>query len=332
MIKDYYFENPPIIIKFKEFEHDFIKYLDRVEIAEKIIKEIDPDLCYINSSMSHFFYEACYNLNIPNIYHHLEGEMGYMSEIKGKIIPFEKYFNSYNNNKTIYYSASPFTTKYMKKLGIKSDIKEIEIINFTTIKALSNKNVKIDKKEKKIIGMIGTTIYRKGYDIFLELAKIHKEYLFCWVGCDIENEIEYKDNLILVKKTRNPYKYLKIFDYFLMTSREDLGPLVIIESLFLNKPTFIIENTIGLEEEFVNLGCNIIKGEHSIDNISNFISKLDTFKIEIIDNSNKIKQHYGVENNITLIENDIITLTGSILSNKKENIIMIKIMAIFYII
>ena len=33
-----------------------------------------------------------------------------MSEIKGKIIPFEKYFNSYNNNKTIYYSE-PFTTK-----------------------------------------------------------------------------------------------------------------------------------------------------------------------------------------------------------------------------
>ena len=39
----------------------------------------------------------------------------------------------------------------MKKLGIKSDIKEIEIINFTTIKAPSNKNVKIDKKEKKLV-------------------------------------------------------------------------------------------------------------------------------------------------------------------------------------
>ena len=89
--------------------------------------------------------------------------------------------------------------------------------------------------------MIGHTSYRKGYDIFKEIAKHYPQYDFCWVGCDIPTEIvKETNNLFLIKQTYNPYKYLVQFDHFLCTTREDLGPIVIIESLYLNIPCHYI--------------------------------------------------------------------------------------------
>jgi hypothetical protein len=126
--------------------------------------------------------------------------------------------------------------------------------------------------------MIGTNCYRKGYDIFIKLAKKHKEYMFCWVGCDIKNDIEYHNNIIKIKSNNNPYKYLKQFDYFLCTSREDIFGLVIIESLYLNIPTIIIENTIGLEKDFVRMGAHLIRGLYNLESISNFITNLSHLK------------------------------------------------------
>ena len=111
MINNYIFENKPIVIGKREFEHDFSKYLDRVELAKKIISNLNPDLVYINSSVSHDFYHATLSLNLPAIYHNHEGKMGYESELKGKEIPINNFCQYYKPNNTLFYSASPLTSE-----------------------------------------------------------------------------------------------------------------------------------------------------------------------------------------------------------------------------
>ena len=318
MINDYSFLNKPIIINYREYEHDIIKYLDRVEIAREIISELKPDLVYINSSVAHDFFHAACNLNIPNIYHNHEGTMGYECEIQGSQIPILN-FCKYYKSKSLYYSPSPLTTDCMVRLlGIdKIKIKEFQMINFIAIDNLKNipgSSIKIN--EKKIIGMVGHPSFRKGYDLFLELAKKHNEYTFCWVGCDIDSETLITDNLILVKQTLNPYIYIKQFDYFLCTSREDLFPIVLIESLYLNIPTLLLKSSISVWDIFARYGGLCYDGNANYDTFDNIINNLNVLENNII-RSYQIKQDYDIVNNIQFIINDIITLTDGLINDYK---------------
>jgi hypothetical protein len=323
MIKDYAFENKPIIIRNREFEHDLIKYLDRVELAKKILNELNPDLVYITSSVSHDFYHAALSLNLPSIYHNHEGKMGYESELKGRQIPIDKFCQYYKPKNTLFYSASPLTTECIKNiLGVTDDelIKEFQTINFTSIDNLKNHeviNIKINNK--KIIGMVGTQIYRKGYDIFLKLAEYFKEYDFCWVGCEIQNEIEYKNNLIFVKHTNNPYKYIKQFDYFLCTSREDIFGLVLLESLYLNIPTFLLKSAISSWKLFNEFGAYYLNGEANFENFSIIIKNISNYNNKIINVSQILKNKYDIREHIQNITNDIIYLTDGLIGENKKS-------------
>ena len=323
MINNYTFENKPIIIGYREFEHDLIKYLDRLEFAKIIINELNPDLVYINSSVSHDFYHASLNLNIPNIYHAHEGVMGFQSELKGYQIPMEHFCKYYKPYKSIFYSASSLTTHGLREfIGVDDShtIKEFQTINFTTIDNLQNeigKKLKIDNK--KIIGMVGTQTFRKGYDLFLELAQKNKEYYFCWVGCDIQNEIEYNDNLILIKFTQNPYIYIKQFDYFLCTSREDVFGLILLESLYLKIPTFLLKNCISSWNQFAEFGAMCLDGEPHIQTFESIIHTFNNYTNKINIDIKQLKTTYDITYQINSIINDIITLTNGIMGEKNKN-------------
>ena len=324
MINNYTFENKPIIIGQRLYEHNITKYLDRVEIAKNILKELNPSLVYINSSVSNDFYHASCNLNIPNIYHHHEGIMGYESELKGSQIPCEKFIKHYNIEKSLIYSASPLTTKCLSNImGVKNinNIKEFQIINIFGIDNLKNNNINnIRFNNKKIIGMVGTTTFRKGYDIFLKLAKIFEEYTFCWVGCNIDEDIKIQDNMIFIKVTDNPYSYMNQFDYFLCTSREDIFGLVILESIYLIKPTILLKKSISSWKIFDSLGVICLDYDYSLDTFEKIIINLELYDFKInINVKDIIREKYDISN-IEFIINDInILIDGYINTNKISN-------------
>jgi hypothetical protein len=325
MIKEYVFENKPIVIGYRNHEHDFIQYLERVEFAKKIITQINPDIMYINSSVSHDFYHASLSLHLPCIYHNHEGTMGYENERKGKQIPIHHFCKYYKSNKTIFYSASLLTTQCIKDvLGVnekESVIKEFQTTNTTNIDHLKNQtttNMKLENK--KIIGMVGTQTYRKGYDTFKELAKRHTHYYFCWVGCDIQDEIQYNDNFIYVKHTNNPYKYMKQFDYFLCTSREDIFGMVILESLYLNIPTILLQSSISSWKKFDELGAFCLDYEYNMEIFTHIITHIDNYKqTKKIDTVTLCKKKYDITVHIKNIINDITFLTNGILGEKNKS-------------
>lgn len=313
MIKQYTFENKPIIISYRNFEYDIVKYLDRVELASKILNELNPDLVYVNCSVTNDFYHASCSLNIPNIYHHHDGIIGYNSQLGGKQIPIQNFLKYYQTEKSLLYSASKLTTTCMvDMLGVKNKdkIKEFQVINYTNIDNLKNNSVENLKiNNKKIIGMVGHTSHRKGYDIFISLSKIFKEYTFCWVGCNIDKNIEINDNLILIKYTDNPYAYMKQFDYMLTTSREDIFGLIIIESLYLNIQTILLKKSHSTWNIFQKYGAHCIDGEYSIELFQNIIKNINNYTNNII-SSSKIKEGFHV-GNLDHIVNDINSLTDS---------------------
>lgn len=118
-----------------------------------------------------------------------------------------------------------------------------------------------------IIGGSGGEIWRKGKDLFIQLAiAIHTKardlpIYFVWIGgknkgtnfyqlkhdikkCGLENRIH------LIPEVTNPLDYYAAFDIFAMMSREDPYPIVNLEAASLSKPIICFENA-GGSPEFV---------------------------------------------------------------------------------
>lgn len=114
-----------------------------------------------------------------------------------------------------------------------------------------------------IIGASGYAHWRKGYDIFLQVAAQFRKKIkddnvkFEWVGstkdhaeiieADIE-KLEIGDFVKFVGEVENPGSYFKKFDVFLLPSREDPFPLVCIEVASMGKPIICFQKASGTTE------------------------------------------------------------------------------------
>jgi glycosyltransferase involved in cell wall biosynthesis len=113
----------------------------------------------------------------------------------------------------------------------------------------------------------GTLIYRKGFDLFLQVANIIvnkkeiKNIRFVWIGGDKDSYsyTEFKHELELLNlepyvsitgETTDPFAYYSSMDLFLMTSREDPFPLVNIEAAQCGLPIICFDKS-GGSPEFV---------------------------------------------------------------------------------
>lgn len=121
-----------------------------------------------------------------------------------------------------------------------------------------------------VVGGMGTVDFRKGVDIFLQVAtklRANPTVFFLWVGGK-ETEIEYKNfqidrtrlglvNLVFQTSVENPLDYISIFDIFFVSSREDPYPLVVLEAAMLSKPIICFDKA-GGAKDFVENDCGAI--------------------------------------------------------------------------
>lgn len=124
------------------------------------------------------------------------------------------------------------------------------------------------------IGASGTVDWRKGHDVFIQLARyVHSKnnalnFKCVWVGrinaqdqIIIEADIEklgLKEKVIFVGEQEDPYLYFKDFDVFVMTSREDPFPLVCIEVAMMGKPIISFDKAVGTNEILEKAGGFIV--------------------------------------------------------------------------
>jgi len=128
--------------------------------------------------------------------------------------------------------------------------------------------------EKFIIGASGTVHWRKGQDVFIQVARYlckhypENNFKFVWVGTVSVTEhliieedlikLGLKDKVFFIGEVENPEDYYKDFDVFLMTSREDPFPLVCIEVGMSGMPIISFENAVGTNEVLVKGGGFVV--------------------------------------------------------------------------
>jgi glycosyltransferase involved in cell wall biosynthesis len=117
----------------------------------------------------------------------------------------------------------------------------------------------------RIVGACGTVDWRKGCDVFVQLAttiKARQSDLpvhFVWLGAhpgadrlaEIHHDLErtaLADRVHFIGARPNPLDYLAAFDILALVSREDPFPLVVLESAALGIPTVCFDNAGGIPE------------------------------------------------------------------------------------
>ncbi len=132
----------------------------------------------------------------------------------------------------------------------------------------------INKDKVFTVGASGTVFWRKGPDLFIQVARYIKEnhpkkkLQFVWVGKISESEqlilgedlikLDLKDSVHFVGQQENPHPYFENFDVFLMTSREDPFPLVCIEVGMLGKPIVCFDKATGIQEVIAHGGGKVV--------------------------------------------------------------------------
>lgn len=289
-ISDIYYECTPKVssklnflykVKKNIFPKSINPYLNN--ILGKFEKNID--IIYANTIVS---------LPIASkIMEHKESKLvAHIHELNNVINLLLPNLETYNNIVTSWIAASDLVKDNLILNHNIPERKVNRIYEFSTLITPENKI----KKSKFIVGGCGTVEWRKGYDLFIQLAiQISKKYEweeigFCWIGFIPEwekSKIEYDlkkagiDEIIFRGETLNPEIYINQFDVLAMTSREDPFPLVCIEAGMLGKPIICFKGATGTEE-ILKMGGGEIVPYLDIEELANQI-------IIYYENRNKLK-------------------------------------------
>jgi len=142
----------------------------------------------------------------------------------------------------------------------------------------------------KVVCGCGTMEFRKGTDLFLQVAQRVKETYrsapvhFIWVGGspgDVSSmrmkarSLCLEDVVHFVGQTQNVNAYYDASDIYLLTSREDSFPLVMLEAAWRGKPIICFANS-GGAPEFVQHDAGVIVPSFDADQMSKSVVDLVT--------------------------------------------------------
>ena len=225
--------------------------------------EGSPDLIYGNSLTAGREYSLLSRLNAPIITHVHELEMSikrYASNWVGDVVKHSAHFiacsDAVRKNMMKNYGVEP-----SKISSIYSSInmdRPLRILNVEEKRELK-KRLGIDEEKFLVIGCGIGMAFRKGADLFIEVARTLRKmgldnFRFCWIGGFDEEECHDKygdwgEHLSTLRKEDldrhvrflgpkdKSEEYFQAGDIFLLTSREDPFPLVVLEAASCGLPT-----------------------------------------------------------------------------------------------
>lgn len=181
-----------------------------------------------------------------------------------------------------------------KELFVPYYNKPISVVNSTINPDLFSPKLKLNKPKQTKIKVVsaGTICYRKGTDLFLELASIapKDEFEFIWLGSPAKNAfaelIHQKNNCTNAVKfleTPSDEEYKNQFaqaDIFLSTSREESMGLVMLEAAALQIPILALNS--GGATLIVNKNngviCNDFRPTALLNELTQLAKRLSDFK------------------------------------------------------
>jgi glycosyltransferase involved in cell wall biosynthesis len=168
---------------------------------------------------------------------------------------------------------------------IYNGIPEPEFIERDIARKFFEEKIKIDLKDKFLIGSIGRLDYQKNYEflikVFPEILKIKLNTILIIVGDGserkkLENLIEkkkLKEKVFLIGELKDASKYIKAFDLFVLPSRYEGLSITLIEALFAQIP--ILASDVGGNKEIIDEECVFKNKEEFLEKIKSNIRNFD---------------------------------------------------------
>jgi glycosyltransferase involved in cell wall biosynthesis len=269
-------------VKNKLYSFLFKRTLDEGQLL-RVNKRFKPDVWYINTIVMPNYAALAKRINQRYILqiHEMPSVYGMMKE---------NAFKEMVTGASLIITCSKYLTKTFKELKCK----HVELLY-----GAIDPSIKVDEQLRNGIrstlnipenafvwGMAGSTSYRKGFDLFADIAALNQnnQTHFLWIGPVKDHGFEFfvksklsnsklKNVHLVGKKNRiDFFNYLNAIDGFLLTSREDPFPLVMIEAGYLGKPIIAFDS--GGVKEFVVEGTGFITEGINILEMNNYMNKV----------------------------------------------------------
>lgn len=309
-----YLEDLPKDIQVINLQTEQTRYsIIKVIRVIRVIKQIKPDLVF--STLSYL------NILIVMIRPFLSKDIIFIARETNTISVINKrkkypmlydlvYKVFYNNfNKIISQS------KYMRKDLIDNyNIMEdrIEVIynpvDITKIENLANRDVaNLYKSDKFNLLAVGRLSYQKGYDLLIEaMRKLDKKFHLTILGQgkddakleQLAKSFDIEDNITFAGFQANPYIYMMHADLFILSSRYEGLPNVVLEANALGTPV-VAFNCPGGTGEIIENGVNGFLCEcGNIDELAETINKASSHSFDKNEIKNLTKSKYDVNTTI----------------------------------
>ncbi|MFF3923928.1 glycosyltransferase [Paenibacillus lactis] len=315
---------------------DSLSFLENEAEVDKMIKEFRDQgvtLCISNSIVSNILTKliADNNIEVISLIHELP-----TSIITYNFTEAAKYVAAYS--KYVIFPNSFVEESFQKYFSVSEEkvhIRPQGVYNKRK-QELNKGKAKIDLRKKLNIPQDSIVILaggygdlRKGYDNFFSIAKeylwnavskgIDKKYHFLWVG-QVEpvlkkwidhdaqilglhenfHNLEFQENLVPI---------LQGADLFILSSREDPFPSIVLEALDNGTPTIAFENSGGTSELVKKVGVNppsYLNTKEVCDEINRLLEDQNLYEQISRDGQDLIEREYGFTDYV----NYILRLTG----------------------
>jgi len=273
-----------------------------LEYLRKVGKEFKADFWYINTTMLPEVYLIAkeFNVRIITHFHELPLTYAYLSDTDMKSIITQS---------DLLIGCSKVTCDAISDAGGANVKLLYSFIDSTKIKADNSRSDELRKslgipKEDFIWVLSGMTSERKGFDFLPEIAnqlndpRVH----LIWVGNKISDGLVYyteqrcrnsksKTRVYFTGKQKEDYyNYLNLGDGFLLTSRQDPFPLVMIEAAFLGKP--IISFPSGGASEFIQEGMGIVTEDISVKQMIDAMHRIMNKEVPLNEETSRARARY----------------------------------------
>ena len=231
-----------------------LTYRERVEHATELLRELQPDLLYVNSVASGEWCEVGARAGVAVALHTHETRESLPSLLSSvctpRILTWTDLLIGASRQAMDDLEALTATTMDASNrldIGIFIDVATVSAQSEAAVDAPVNARgeARSPSAERPVVAMCGLAQPRKGADIFFELAIQLPQYDFVWIGPWAPPETDLNDatferfaalemvNFYVTGLTSNPYAHLRQADTFVLTSRKDPNPLVVAEALVL---------------------------------------------------------------------------------------------------
>ena len=269
--------------KSNNFFHGILNNLKRILILRNFIKENNPD------TILSFIYTTNILVILASVF------------LKKKIIvcerndpKFQKISFFWNSLRKIFYGKASFVTvnsMHAKKYLLKyvDDRKLKYLPNFTITKKQPQKKIRLNN----FILAIGRLEYQKGFDLLInDFTKISQKksdlkLVILGEGSQLNNlkKLVPKSNKnIIFAGNQDSVAYFNSCKVFVLSSRFEGTPNVLIEAMSFEKPIIIYKNSIGISEYVRDMKEAIILDQNPVMNT------LDKALIFIRENNKEIKK------------------------------------------